>query len=289
MILKTKNKNTLSESKTQVVLLGTGTPVMTSGRYQSATAIIVNGQPYIIDCGSGILERLSQAREKGIDALANKNLTKLFLTHFHPDHTVALPGFLIAPWNMGRKNPLEILGPKGTKKMINGILDVYKTGINEHLHNGPKPLNPIETDITEIEEGIIYRDENVTVEAITVEHGTFEAYAFKFTTPHKTIVISGDTCPVPRLYELAKNCDILVHEVFCESAMPDLSQQYQDYFRKVHTGSIELGKIAQKVQPKLLVLTHQIAYHKTANDIINEVRENYHGPLAYGNDLDVFE
>jgi len=262
---------------------------MTPGRYQSATAVIVNGQPYIIDCGSGILERLAQARAKGMDALANPNLTKLFLTHFHPDHTVALPGFLIAPWNMGRKDPLEIYGPKGTQKMIHGILDIYQEGINEHLHRGPKPLNPIQTQITEIQNGVIYKDENVTVEAITVEHGAFEAYAFKFITPHKTIVISGDTCPVPELYEKAKNCDILVHEVYCESVMPELPQKYQDYFKRVHTGSVELGKIAQEIDPKLLVLTHQITYKKTKQDIINEIRENYHGALAYGNDLDVFE
>lgn len=279
----------MSESKTQVVLLGTGTPVMVPGRYQSATAVIVNGQPYIIDCGSGILERLSQARERGITALANPNLTKLFITHFHPDHTVALPGFLIAPWNMGRKIRLDIFGPKGTQKMIHSILDIYKDGINEHLYHGPKPLQAIETAISEIDEGNIYQDENVRVEAIRVEHGTFEAYAFKFTTPDKTIVISGDTCPVPQLYEKAKNCDILVHEVYSESAVAERPQKYRDYFKKVHTGGIELGKIAQEVQPKLLVLTHQIVYGKSKNDIIQEVRQHYQGPLAYGNDLDVFE
>jgi len=279
----------LSESKTQVVLLGTGTPVMSPGRFQSATAIIVNNQPYIIDCGSGILERLAQARQKGMEALANPNLTKLFLTHFHPDHTVGLPGFLIAPWNMLRKNPLEIFGPKGTEKMVKGILEVYKEGINEHLHRGPKSLKPIRTKITAIQEGVFYKDNNVSVEAIQVEHGSFEAYAFKFITPHKTIVISGDTCPVPKLYEKAKNCDILLHEVYCESAMQDMPEGYQNYFRKVHTGGIELGKIAQEIQPKLLVLTHQIEYTKSKQDIIDEIRENYKGPLAYGNDLDIFE
>ena len=270
-------------------MLGTGTPVMTPGRYQSSTAIIANGQPYIIDCGSGILERLSQARAKGVEALANANLTKLFLTHFHPDHTVALPGFLIAPWNMGRKDALDIYGPSGTDKMINGILDVFETGINEHLHHGPKPLEPIMTNVYEIREGVIYIDDNVEVEAISVDHGTFEAYAYKFTTEDKTIVVSGDTCPIPKLYDKAKNCDILVHEVYCESAIEEMPRQYQGYFKKVHTGSIELGKIANEVNPGLLVLTHQIAYNKNEEVILDEVRMNYNGALAYGNDLDIFE
>lgn len=278
----------MTKSKTQLVLLGTGTPVMAPGRYQSAAAVIVNEQPYIIDCGSGILERLSEARHRGVKGLDNPKLTKLFLTHFHPDHTVALPGFLIAPWNMGRKSTLDIFGPKGVKKMIHGILDIYSEGINEHLNRGPKPLKRIETNIRTIKEGVIYEDHNVQIEAIQVEHGSFEAYAFKFITEDKTIVVSGDTCPVSALYEKAKNCDILLHEVYCESVMTQLPQQYQDYFRKTHTGSIELGKIAQEIKPKLLVLTHQITYKKTKEDIINEIRQNYDGPLAYGNDLDVF-
>lgn len=275
-------------SRTKVVLLGTGTPVMTPGRYQSSLAITVDEQAYIIDCGSGILQRLADARANGVNELANQNLTKLFITHFHPDHTLGLPGFLIAPWNMGRKDPLKIFGPKGTEEMVNGILSVYAAGINEHLHHGPKPLDPIQTNIKEIHAGLIYSDGIVEVEAILVSHGTFEAYAFKFTTPDKTIVISGDTCPVEILYEKAKGCDILIHEVFCETSMAELPEKYQAYFREVHTGSIALGKIAQRVNPKLLVLTHQIAYHKSKEDIINEIRENYSGELAYGNDLDIF-
>lgn len=280
----------MSKSRTKLVLLGTGTPIMVPNRYQSALAIIADEQPYIVDCGSGILQRLADARAKGIKALANENLTRLFITHFHPDHTLGLPGFLIAPWNMHRTETIKIIGPKGIQKMVDGLFEVYKSGINEHLHHGPKPLSPIKTDINEIQnEGIIYTDDKVEVEAIKVSHGTFEAYAYKFKTPDKTIVISGDTRPVDMLYEKAKNCDILVHEVFCETAMPEMPQMYQDYFPKVHTGGIQLGKIAQEINPKLLVLTHQIYYKRPAEDIISEIRQNYDGNLVYGNDLDVFE
>jgi len=67
----------------------------------------------------------------------------------------------------------------------------------------------------------------------------------------------------------------------------------QEYFRRVHTGGIELGEIAKKVQPKQLVLTHQIAYGlsngQAEESILNEIKMNYKGAVAYGNDLDVFE
>ncbi len=275
-------------TNTKVVLLGTGTPALAPGRYQSATAIIVNDQPYIVDCGSGCLERIVEARANGIQELTFENLNKLFLTHFHPDHTVGLPGFLISPWIRGRTE-IDVFGPSGTKEIIDGILSTFKNGINEHLYHGPKKLDDLKVDAYDFNEGIIYRDELVEVEAIRVRHGTFDAYGFKFNTPGKIIVLSGDTCPVPKLYQKAANCDILIHEVYCEAAIQQFPKQFRDYFKEVHTSGTELGRIAQEVNPGLLVLTHQILYNRPKTELIAEIRVNYKGKLAFGNDLDLFE
>ena len=95
-------------SRTQVVLLGTGNPGPTPDRSGPATAVVVNGQPYLIDFGAGVVRRAAAAQQKGIAALNPINIRYAFVTHLHSDHTVGYPDLIFTPWVIGRKVPLEI-------------------------------------------------------------------------------------------------------------------------------------------------------------------------------------
>src|SRR5688572_31900108 len=77
--------------KTQIVLLGTGTPSPDPERSGPATAIVVNGTPYLVDFGPGVVRRAAAAHQKGVNALAVVNLRVAFLTHLHSDHTAGYP------------------------------------------------------------------------------------------------------------------------------------------------------------------------------------------------------
>jgi ribonuclease Z len=112
--------------ETQVVLLGTGTPLPDPQRSGPSTAIVANGIPYIVDAGTGVVRRAAAARDKGVKALEPTNLRIAFLTHLHSDHTLGLPDLMITPWIMGRKEPLELYGPAGTQEMVNHIIEAYK-------------------------------------------------------------------------------------------------------------------------------------------------------------------
>ena len=184
---------------------------------------------------------------------------------------------------------MEVFGPTGTREMIEGILSTFQIGINEHLYHGPKNLDNLRVDANDFNEGVIYKDELVEVEAIRVMHGAFDAYGYKFNTPDKTIVLSGDTRPVPELYRKASNCDLLIHEVYCEGEIQQFPQRFREYFKEVHTSGTELGRIAQEVNPGLLVLTHQTLYDRTKEELIDEIRANYKGKLIFGNDLDLIK
>ena len=276
---------------TTFFLLGTGTPRYDPGRVQQASAVIVDDQAYLIDCGDGATGRIGAAIGLGIGALAFPKLTRLFLTHLHPDHTAGLPGLIIGPWVMRRSAPLQIYGPRGTRELVDGILTAYASGIAAH-RNGPAPLgHPLTVDVHEYTAGEIYRDERVTVTAFPVDHGVIEAYGFRFVTPDKVIVHSGDTCPAPALVEHARGCDLLIHEVYLRASLLDtLPPDWQTYHSAVHTSEIELAAIAGEVRPKRLILNHQLIWgDHSAGELMESLTSRYGGDVVFGQDLQRFE
>src|SRR4029453_4000594 len=97
--------------QTQIVPLGTGTPFPGSERSGACTAIVVNGTPYLVDLGSGVVRRAAAARNKGVKALEPINLKIGFITHLHSDHTLGFADVMLTPWIMGRREPFEVYGP----------------------------------------------------------------------------------------------------------------------------------------------------------------------------------
>ena len=146
------------------------------------------------------------------------------------------------------------------------------------------PVNPIT-------EGVFFEDDRLKLEAFKVKHGNLEAYAFRATTADKVIFFSGDTCPVDVFEKEAQGADILVFEAYCAAGMPNVPERWQWYFPTVHTSGIEVGEIASKVNPGLVILNHQMCFGGTTDaDLIQEVRDGgYHGELVSGQDLQIFE
>ena len=113
---------------------------------------------------------------------------------------------------MGRENKLNLFGPAGLEGMALSLLDAFKDDIDYRM-NGSQPSNRTgyKFNFTELDNGIVFKDDNLTVEAFKVNHGEFEdAYGFRFTSKDKVIVFSGDTGPSKSLEDYAKDADILV-------------------------------------------------------------------------------
>ncbi len=281
---------TRSQNKTQIVLLGAGTPNADPDRSGPAVAIVVNDTPYVGDCGPGVVRRAAAAARKGVKGLAVEKLRRLFVTHLHSDHTVGLPDFIFTPAVLERDAPLEIYGPPGIRKMTDHILKAYAEDINIRLR-GLEPAKPrgYEVRASEIKPGVVYRDENVTVKAFPVKHGSWKhAFGFRFETADRTVVISGDCAPSESVIENCNGCDVLIHEVYSTTGFARRPPEWQRYHSNFHTSSKELAEIAAKAKPGLLILYHQLLWGATPDQLLEEIRQSYQGKVVYGNDLDVY-
>ncbi len=279
---------------TKVILLGTGNPNPDPEHSGCSVALVVNNTPYIVDFGPGVIRQaaaLSPRYNGQFPAMDVKNIKRAFLTHLHSDHTTGYPDLILTPWVMGRNEPLEVYGPEGTKDMTKNILEAYQEDIKYRLY-GMEPANNEGWRVNAHEfrgEGVIYNDSNITVEAFRVLHGNWpEAYGFRFTTPDKTIVISGDARPCESLNKYAKGADILIHEVYSYSGWEKKDDFWKAYHRKNHTSTFELGELAQDAQPGLVVLYHTLFWGSSKQDLLDEIATKYKGKVIVADDLDVF-
>ena len=141
----------------------------------------------------------------------------------------------------------------------------------------------------EIKEGLIYEDKNIIVEAFPVVHGSWpNAYGFRITTSDKIIVISGDSRPCESIEKYSEGADILIHEVYSYAGWSTKNEFWKAYHKMNHTSTYELGDLASRSLPKLVVLYHTLYWGSTDEEILNEISEKYDGRVIIGHDLDVF-
>jgi ribonuclease BN (tRNA processing enzyme) len=285
--------------QTQVVLLGTGTPPADPDRSGAATAIVVNGTPYLVDFGAGVVRRAKSAVvDRGIAALDPVKLRVVFLTHLHSDHTVGYPDLILTPWVLGRRVPLEVYGPSGIAHMTEHVLEAYREDFATRTKDralytvGAFPeghaVNP-----HEIKPGVVYKDENVTVTAFATKHA-MESFGYRFDTQDRSIVISGDTNPTQATIDACRGCDVLIHEVLTHdwlSRRPD----FHAYAAVHHTTTSQLTELAKQAKPGLLILYHASISWRLALDaerspqaVLLEEMSKYPGRVVVGRDLDVY-
>jgi len=280
-----------AQSRSRVVMLGTGTPNADPDRYGPAVAVVVDDTSYLVDFGVGVVRRAAAAERSGIKALAATKLTRAFATHLHSDHTLGLADLILTPWILERPTPLTLYGPRGLRAMTDHLIAAYADDLRIRTRGGePRHQHdPRAVSVHEIGPGIVYRDERVTVTAFAVMHGAWErAFGYRFQTPDRTIVISGDTGPESHIEDQCRRCDVLVHEVYSESGFAKRPPEWQAYHARYHTSTRQLGAIATRAQPGLLVLYHQLIWSSTEEELLKEVRATYDGKVVSAHDLDVY-
>ena len=300
-------------ARTRVVLLGTGTPVPDPDRSGPATAIVVDDSAYLVDFGPGVVRRAELAAlNRKIPAVEPGNLKVAFVTHLHSDHTAGYSDLILTGWTSGRKVPLEVYGPSGLQSMTEHILQAYRVDI-ETRTNPDGPMRDVgrfpegwKVHAHEIKSGVIYKDEKVKVTAFATKHA-MESYGYRFETPDRTIVISGDTNPVEATINACNGCDVLIHEAQPLELLAKMPESIQSFVAKYHTTTEQLAELANKAKPKLLVIYHTVSFPpgiapprllppKSGADALyaspemlqKEIGSRYSGKFAIGKDLDVY-
>lgn len=295
-------------SGTVLVTLGTqGGPVPTTARSQPANALIVNGQPYLIDAGNGVARQLALA---GIRYTA---IRQIFITHHHDDHNADLGTLMGMVWSIGFPLPVTAYGPNGTGEFLEGFK--RSLAINQKIRESDFPelykITPdgffLSKDIGEAKQAkTIFEDKNLKVDAIQNCHyhftpgapaGAAASYAFRFKTADKTIVISGDTGPCPQLVEFARGADLLVHEVINldlvgaalrAQGIPDARvATMMRHMEEDHSTPEVVGKLAAQAGVGMVVLSHVIpgSYDIPDSAYIDGVARSFKGKVVVAKDL----
>ena len=275
-------------TKTKVVMLGTGNPGPDPERSGPATAIVVNGTAYLVDFGPGVVRRARAAFDKGITELEPVKLRVAFVTHLHSDHTVGYPDLIFTPWTVGRRVPLEVYGPKGLKAMTEHVLEAWRVDIETRTNpDGNQRGFPEGHNVNahEIVAGVVYKDANVTVTAFATKHA-MESYGYRFDTPDRSNVISGDTNPIQATIDACNGCDVLIHEAETPAWLATRPPRFQRFAAKYHTSTTELAELATKARPRLLILYHYNGLSQ--EELVAEMLAHYAKPFVVARDLDVY-
>ena len=196
----------------ELTLLGTGCPSVDHKRFGPSNLVSTKTAKILVDCGSGITQRLHELKVSSAD------IDALFFTHLHSDHAVDLYQLIISSWHLYRIKPWKIYGPKGTKKFVKKIMDAWfderKLRISYESRASAKAFD---VQVTEFKSIGNIKIKDLNIKYFEVDHKPVKfAYGFCFTNKNKKLTISGDTRPCENLMKYAQRSDLLLHEVFIE-------------------------------------------------------------------------
>ncbi len=272
----------------RVTLLGTGCPVVSTERFGPAQVLRHGSSSVLVDCGSGVTQRLLAA------GLSGRDLDALLLTHLHSDHIVDLFQLIISSWHQGRDRPQRVLGPRGTRAYVDGLMSLWRPELEQRIAHEARPSTAaLEVEVTEIEAGQHLEVGGFGVQVVEVEHRPVkQAFGFVFAPAGgrgPRIVLSGDTRRCAALIAAARGADVLVHEVMVHREMPVIegvrTAEGLANVASYHTLSDQVGEIATEAGVGCLVLTHFVPPACDRQALLDEVAADFAGPILIGEDL----
>jgi ribonuclease BN (tRNA processing enzyme) len=280
------------DKRTRWIFLGTkGGPRVTTGRSNPANVLLVDNEPYIVDCGPGVSKRLAEAK------IALPNIRYVFVTHLHSDHVIEYGNMIYGAWSAGLDHEVDAFGPVGLDALTRAFWESNRADIEVRMPDESKPDPRKLLVVKEIEaSGPVMSNPRVKVSAFRTPHPPIleKNYAYRFETPNGVIVYACDTAYNPELAKFAAGADLLIHEALYLPGVDALASRVKnaatlkEHLLASHTTTEDVGRVAQAAGVKKLVLTHLVPGDDpsvTDEMWIDGVRKHYAGPIVVARDL----
>lgn len=294
---------------TRLVLLGTqGGPNVNRVRGEAGNAIVVDGRPYLVDCGYGTLGALAES------GVGYQQLGSVFLTHLHDDHTSDLPALLTHQWTGSKAQPTTVYGPHGTTALVQAAVAFLKPNADIRIVDEGRTVRP-ETlfrgqDVAAASSVQVFADDRVKVTAVENTHFKnaaktampYRSLAYRFDTPARSIVVSGDTAYSDALVALATGADLFVCEAMDVAFYETMLEQAKEaaakgnpnsiarHIAETHSTTVDVGRMAAAAKVKTVVLTHLVPASRPGSTELPEtvyidgVRRHFSGQVIVGRD-----
>lgn len=273
----------------KLTFLGTGSPRPSTKRYGPSILVEAGEFKVLVDAGPGLRERLFEAG--GFELLTG--VDKVILTHLHFDHTISLPGLWLSGWLYGRRVPMEVYGPLGTKAMVANFERSHEWDLKYRRVIGV-PQKGLQIKAYDVKPGVIFQRNGLKITAFPVEHMPVDpntgillelegqTLGFRIDYFNRSIAFSGDTNSTPdsQLLKYGKDVDVMVHEVELPS-----STSVSAISQTVHSTPKQAAYVFSQTKPRLAVYTHIVPPETKAAEIEQLTRPHYQGPLVVAHDL----
>jgi ribonuclease BN (tRNA processing enzyme) len=295
-------------TSTRLITLGTRAgPPPTAHRAQSSNLLIVNGTDYVIDAGDGVVRRVAKA------GVRLQDIGTIFITHHHDDHTAGLGPLMSVAWDQNRTQPINVYAPPGTESLVKAAIQYFTLSSEIRIADGGRSV-PIARVFFghDVAPGVVYEDANIKVTAVENTHftfhtgqnaGRFKSYSYRFETPDRVVVFTGDTGPSEAVLKLAKGADVLVAEVnsiedrklgmIADGRWAVMSEteraRIMEQAARGHLSPEDVGQLANHAQVKTVVLTH-LTFRPPPNTEnyqpwADEVKKYFSGQVLVAKDL----
>jgi len=296
---------------TWLVLLGTRAgPGIDITHAQSGSAVVIDGRPYLIDCGYGTLRQLVAGN------VGYLQVSTIFFTHLHDDHTADVPALLSFQWTNGKTTRTDAYGPYGTARLIAASVAVIHSNVEIRTADEGRTTDADAQfhghDVVAADEPVqIFKDDRVTVTAVENTHYParskakmpHRSIALRLDAKDRSIVFSGDTAYSANVAKLARGADVFVCEIADAAVLAQMEERAKtaaaagnpnNVFRHVaetHSAPADVARMASEANVKMVVLNHQLAGPAAGNlaypvtSFIQGVRQGYSGEVVVGQDL----